>query len=72
MTSATQFVAAMGSLLEFAPKTDCREVCAGAASLSFANATSFASLSVEKSFVYRGAGYCYEPSGQWGIFLHAT
>ena len=70
MTSATQFIAAMGSLLEFAPKTSIvGNVGAGAASLSFVNTTSFASLSVEKSFVYRGAGYCYEPSGQWGIFF---
>lgn len=70
MSSATQFVAATGSLREFAPMTSIvGNEGDGAASLSFVNATSFSSPSVEQAFVYRGQNYCAEESGEWGIYL---
>ena len=69
MSSATQFVAATGSLREFAPMTSIVGNEGDAKALSFVNATSFSSPSVEQAFVYRGQGYCAEESGEWGIYL---
>jgi hypothetical protein len=73
MSSETQFVAAMGSLREFAPMTSIAgNVGDGAASLSFVNTTSFSSPSVERAFDYRGQGYCAEETGAWGIYLEPS
>ena len=67
MTSATEFIAAM-EVCSNSHRTSIVNVGAGAASLSFVNTTSLASLSVEKSFVYRARGIAMSHPGNGGSF----